>query len=47
MRNLFGLVLWLFAGMLILQTVPCGAELTNASKKEIVYKMYANYKKSF
>jgi hypothetical protein len=44
MRNLFGLVLWLFAGMLILQTVPCGAELTNASKKEIVYKMYAYYK---
>lgn len=47
MRNLFSLVLWLFAGMLILQTVPCGAELTNANKKEIVYKMYANYKKSF
>ena len=47
MRYIFKFVIWLFAGMLIFQTAPCGAELTNGSKKEIVYKMYADYKKDF
>lgn len=47
MRHHFNFVLWMFAGMLIFQTVPCDAELTNSSKKEIVYKMYADYKKHF
>ena len=37
MRYIFKFVIWLFAGMLIFQTAPCGAELTNGSKKEIVY----------
>ena len=49
MKYFFQSVLWfrLFAGMLIFQTVLCGAELTNANKKEIVYKMYTDYKKDF
>lgn len=47
MRHHFHFVLWMFAGMLIFQTVPCDAELTNSSKKEVVYKIYADYKKHF
>ena len=46
MRNHFNKVLWLrlVMGLLALQAMLCYAELTDASKKEIVYQMYADYK---
>jgi len=47
MDSVFKIVLWLFAGMLVLQNAPCNAELTNATKKEIIYGMYGDYKKDF
>lgn len=47
MRNFLRFALWMFAGMLIFQVLPCGAELTDIRNKERVYKMYADYKKHF
>ncbi len=48
MRNLFQarLCLWIFIGILIPLTVR-GADLTDAQQKEIVYKMYEDYRKEF
>lgn len=46
-KNLLNLAICLFLGLLIFQSVPCGAGVTNASKKEIVYKIYEDYKKGF
>ena len=49
MRNHFHMNLWLrlLTGILIFQAMFCNAELTDARKKEIVYQMYADYKKDF
>ena len=49
MRNHFHMDLWLrlLIGILIFQAMLCNAELTDARKKEIVYQMYADYKKDF
>lgn len=46
MRNHFHKVLWLrlVVGILVFQTMPCYAELTDTDKKKIVYQMYADYK---
>ncbi len=48
MKSYFHTRLWLciLIGILLLQTTLCNAELTDARKKEIIYQMYADYKKN-
>jgi rhodanese-related sulfurtransferase len=49
MKSLFQtkICLWFFVAVVIPQTVLCGTDLTEAQKKEIVYKMYEDYRKEF
>jgi sodium/bile acid cotransporter 7 len=47
MKNLLNLSIWFYSGLLIFQTTPCRAGMSNASKKAIVYKMHEDYKKGF
>lgn len=47
MENILKSVMCLFAGILIFQAIPSDAELTNDQKKELVYGMYEDYKRSF
>jgi len=39
--------LWIFMALMIPQPVWGGSKLTDAQKKEIVYKMYEDYRKEF
>lgn len=47
MSNVFKTILCLFTVMMVFQTASSGADLTNANKREIAYRMYGNYKKNF
>ncbi len=47
MSNIFKTARWLLTAMLVFKAASIGAELTNADKREIVYKLYGSYKKQF